>query len=98
MKTKSQWLFETPPTSESDRHTTPYANPEWEWESQPVSYFKAPPNDREWEILWEFESSGGSTSEYPGASRFVPAAAGNYTKWYHSSPRPIRRIVIHITD
>jgi V8-like Glu-specific endopeptidase len=34
--------------------------------------------------------------EYPGASRFAPAAAGNYRAV--SSPRTIDRVVIHITD
>jgi N-acetyl-anhydromuramyl-L-alanine amidase AmpD len=35
-------------------------------------------------------------SEYPQASRFVPAATGNYR--HSPSPRPITRVVIHITD
>jgi N-acetyl-anhydromuramyl-L-alanine amidase AmpD/V8-like Glu-specific endopeptidase len=34
--------------------------------------------------------------EYPQASRFEPAAPGNYTAM--SSPRTIERVVIHITD
>src|SRR5262245_10809571 len=35
-------------------------------------------------------------SEYPQASRFVPAATGNYRA--STAPRGINRIVIHITD
>jgi hypothetical protein len=37
-------------------------------------------------------------AEYPGAARFVPAAAGNFQPWAGAAPRAIRRIVIHITD
>lgn len=37
-------------------------------------------------------------SEYPDASRFVSAATGNYRMWEIGSSRPIRRIVLHITD
>jgi N-acetyl-anhydromuramyl-L-alanine amidase AmpD len=36
--------------------------------------------------------------EYQQASRFEPAAAGNFRVWTKPQPRPIRRIVIHITS
>jgi N-acetyl-anhydromuramyl-L-alanine amidase AmpD len=36
--------------------------------------------------------------EYPGASRFVAAAATNYLPWTGCAPRPVERIVLHITD
>ncbi|HKO14835.1 MAG TPA: N-acetylmuramoyl-L-alanine amidase [Gemmatimonadaceae bacterium] len=36
--------------------------------------------------------------EYPQASRFLSAAAGNYHQRPAAPPRAIRRIVIHITD
>ena len=42
------------------------------------------------------QALGAPAPEYPQASRFEPAASGNYTAM--SSPRTIERVVIHITD
>jgi N-acetyl-anhydromuramyl-L-alanine amidase AmpD len=49
----------------------------------------------------EDPSAASQAPEYPLAARFVPAAPGNYGRYVstRSAPhRPIRRIVIHITD
>jgi hypothetical protein len=43
MNKQSQWLFETPPISEGDRHINPYTNPE---------YYGNPEWEADWE-LWE---------------------------------------------
>jgi N-acetyl-anhydromuramyl-L-alanine amidase AmpD len=47
--------------------------------------------------VWEYLPES-ALPEYSQATRFVPAAAGNYRVWHESTPRPVRRIVIHITD
>lgn len=48
--------------------------------------------------VWE-QLAENALTEYPQATRFVPAHTDNYRLWSQGgSPRPIRRIVIHITD
>jgi hypothetical protein len=86
-------LFEVVPNLKCPRTTTSNINFDYHQSLKPSTN-----SPIDWEVLWEFESSGGSVSEYPGASRFVSAATGNYTKWKQKTSRPIRRIVIHITD
>ena len=44
---------------------------------------------------WSSRALTAEQAEYPGASRFAPANAGNYR--HRSRPRTIDRIVIHIT-
>ena len=36
--------------------------------------------------------------EYPQAASFMAAAPENYRRWHGAAPRPVARIVIHITD
>ncbi len=44
------------------------------------------------------DAASGRAPEYPGATRFVAANPVNYLQWTGCDPRPIERIVIHITD
>src|SRR4029079_10546869 len=43
-----------------------------------------------------YSSALAETSEYPQASRYAPAAPGNYR--HVTGTRDIKRVVIHITD
>jgi hypothetical protein len=58
MNRQSQWLFESPFSLKSDRHTNPYTNPEYfsnsewgvEWELQEDSDVGFPLSEDEWEV------------------------------------------------
>jgi len=59
MNRQSQWLFEVPFVSESDRHTNPYTNPEYYSDSEVVK----PRVSTQEEIAWEKANPTGQIGE-----------------------------------